>query len=121
MNTNDYMVAPGGDGPLANDWADKPHHLVYDLCTEIDRLNGKLPPSGYTGWQAGPFHFRLSDCADGILVSIEIQAIGGRAWITDKTFPKGTPRRDILATMNRWAREKLQAWMSQLPGEPNEV
>jgi hypothetical protein len=121
LNTNDYRNAPGGDGPEAANWADKPHRLVYDLCAEIERLNGKLPLSGPTGWQAGPFHFRLADCADGILVSVEIQVIGGRGWITDKTFPRNTPRRDILAAMNQWAREVLQTWMSQLPGEHNEA
>jgi hypothetical protein len=63
----------------------------------------------------------LADCLNGILVSVEIQVIGGRSWLTDEHFPKDTPRRDILATMNRWAREKLQAWMSQLPGERNEA
>jgi hypothetical protein len=28
---NDYWSAPGGEGPLAPDWADKPHRLLYDL------------------------------------------------------------------------------------------
>jgi hypothetical protein len=54
-------------------------------------------------------------------VSVELQAIGGRAWITDEKFFTGTPRPDILAAMNKWARHKLQAWMSQLPGESNEA
>jgi hypothetical protein len=121
MDTHDYRIAPGGDGPQAADWADKPHRLIYDLCAEIERLQGKLPLQGPTGWQSGPFHFRMGDFKDGILVAVEIQVIGGRAWLTDEHFPKDTPRRDVLAAMNRWAREKLQAWMSQLPGEPNEV
>jgi hypothetical protein len=34
----DYRNAPGGTGPLAATWADKPHRLVYDLCSEIERL-----------------------------------------------------------------------------------
>ena len=31
-----YRLAPSGDGPLANTWRDKPHRLVYDLCTAIE-------------------------------------------------------------------------------------
>lgn len=26
-----YMVAPGGEGPLAQEYVDKPHRLIYDL------------------------------------------------------------------------------------------
>ncbi len=36
--TQDYRIAPSGDGPQAFEWLDKPHRLVYDLCSEIDRL-----------------------------------------------------------------------------------
>jgi hypothetical protein len=92
--------------------------LVYDLCNEVERLQGKLPAYGLGYWEAGPFHFRIVDCVDGILVSVELQAIGGRAWITDEKFPKDMPRPDILAAMNQWARHRLQEWMSRLPGEP---
>lgn len=38
MLTNEYRAAPGGNGPHAADWMDKPHRLVYDLCDEVDRL-----------------------------------------------------------------------------------
>lgn len=38
INTEDYRDAPGGCGPQASQWRDKPHRLVYDLCSEIDRL-----------------------------------------------------------------------------------
>lgn len=31
----DYRRAPGGDGPLAAQWQDKPHRLVYDLCKAL--------------------------------------------------------------------------------------
>lgn len=37
--TNDYRNAPGGDDPLGATWKDKPHRLVYDLCSELERLN----------------------------------------------------------------------------------
>ena len=36
--TEDYRNAPGGDGPMAGQWADKPHRLIYDLCGEVERL-----------------------------------------------------------------------------------
>ena len=38
MNTIDYRLAPSGDGPLANTYADKPHRLVYDLANAVDNL-----------------------------------------------------------------------------------
>jgi hypothetical protein len=33
-----YRVAISGDGPRAYDWSDKPHRLVYDLCSHIEEL-----------------------------------------------------------------------------------
>jgi len=38
MNTQDYRIAPGGDGPQASEWENKPHRLIYDLCDEVERL-----------------------------------------------------------------------------------
>lgn len=38
LEVNNYMLAPGGGGPQASTWKDKPHRLVYDLCAEIKRL-----------------------------------------------------------------------------------
>lgn len=38
MNTNDYRPAPSGEGPHAPTWKDKPHRLVYDLASEVERL-----------------------------------------------------------------------------------
>lgn len=42
LKLDDYRNAPGGAGPLAAQWKDKPHRLVYDLCREISRLRGHL-------------------------------------------------------------------------------
>ena len=42
MNTDDYHLAPSGIGPLAADWKDKPHRLVYDLVGEVERLQKLL-------------------------------------------------------------------------------
>lgn len=36
MNIEDYRNAPSGIGPLAHEWADKPHRLVYDLCRSLE-------------------------------------------------------------------------------------
>lgn len=41
LELNNYMLAPGGEGPQAATWKDKPHRLVYDLCAEIKRLREK--------------------------------------------------------------------------------
>ena len=30
-----YMLAPSGEGPLAFEWKDKPHRLVYDLVRKL--------------------------------------------------------------------------------------
>lgn len=40
--TFDARMAVIGSGPLAAEWEDKPHRLVYDLCREIERLNAPL-------------------------------------------------------------------------------
>ena len=42
INTTDYRNAPSGIGPQADTWKDKPHRLVYDLCTEIERLRAEI-------------------------------------------------------------------------------
>ncbi len=34
----DYRNAPSGIGPLASEWADKPHRLLYDLCRCVEAL-----------------------------------------------------------------------------------
>ena len=38
LSLQDYHLAIAGEGPLALDWEDKPHRLVYDLCREIQAL-----------------------------------------------------------------------------------
>lgn len=38
LHVDDYRNAPGGEGPLAGEWDDKPHRLIYDLCREVNRL-----------------------------------------------------------------------------------
>lgn len=38
---SDYYNAPSGEGPLADEWRDKPHRLVYDLCKRLEALEGK--------------------------------------------------------------------------------
>lgn len=38
LDTDDYRTAPGGNGPKAFTWKDKPHRLVYDLCEEVERV-----------------------------------------------------------------------------------
>jgi hypothetical protein len=38
LNITDYLNAPAGDGPLAQEWKDKPHRLIYDLISEIIKL-----------------------------------------------------------------------------------
>lgn len=40
--TSEYREAPSGRGPHAAEWLDKPHRLVYDLCTEVDRLRMEI-------------------------------------------------------------------------------
>jgi len=37
---DDYWNAPSGIGPLADEWADKPHHLLYDLIGKIEDAFG---------------------------------------------------------------------------------
>jgi hypothetical protein len=42
VTTEDFRNAPSGIGPLAYEWSDKPHRLVYDLIREIERLQAQL-------------------------------------------------------------------------------
>jgi hypothetical protein len=42
--TEDYRQAPSGNGPLASEWEDKPHRLVYDLCSKVEALIAALKP-----------------------------------------------------------------------------
>jgi hypothetical protein len=37
----DYRRAPSGEGPLAAEWKDKPHRLIYDLCKRVEALESK--------------------------------------------------------------------------------
>jgi len=59
MNTDDYHRAPSGLGPLAAEWKDKPHRLVYDLVGEVERLQRLL-------WlRHDPNHFSILYGDDG--------------------------------------------------------
>lgn len=40
--TKDYRDAMSGEGPLAYQWKDKPHRLIYDLCYEVEHLRKQL-------------------------------------------------------------------------------
>lgn len=45
MILKDYKDAPSGVGPLAFQWTDKPHRLVYDLIAKVEALEaGKVAP-----------------------------------------------------------------------------
>lgn len=46
LNLKHYREALGGVGPQAAQWADKPHRLVYDLCSEIERLRAQTEKKG---------------------------------------------------------------------------
>jgi hypothetical protein len=39
LNLDDYLNAPCGMGPLADEWKDNPHRLIYDLVHEIKILH----------------------------------------------------------------------------------
>lgn len=55
INTQDYRLAPSGEGPLAHEWKDKPHRLIYDLCGEVERLK---PEGAWTkDWPTLPGKF----------------------------------------------------------------
>lgn len=41
---NDYRNAPSGVGPLADEWEDKPHRLLYDLLSALDRIDAMHRP-----------------------------------------------------------------------------
>jgi hypothetical protein len=37
-----YKMAPSDLGPLAYEWKDKPHRLVYDLVAEVTMLRKQI-------------------------------------------------------------------------------
>ena len=41
----DCRMAPSGTGPRADEWKDKPHRLVYDLCATVKALRAQLEES----------------------------------------------------------------------------
>ena len=96
MNTNDYRIAPSGEGPQAAQWKDKPHRLLYDLCQEIERLTGQPSPAnggwskewptvpgrywcyGYRAHTFQTFFFNVINMDDGRSISTP--------WIVDDAF-----------------------------------
>lgn len=40
----DYLIAPDGEGPLAYEWSDKPHRLIYDLVERCRKLEARATP-----------------------------------------------------------------------------
>lgn len=42
LNLDDYNNAPAGIGPLADEWADKPHRLIYDLTAALTESRAAL-------------------------------------------------------------------------------
>lgn len=40
--TDDYRKSPGGEGPLAYQWEDKPHRHVYDLCGAVEEQAAEI-------------------------------------------------------------------------------
>ena len=52
--TQDYRNAMHGEGPRSYDWEDKPHRLVYDLCSEVEALSAKLKESAEFIQKLGP-------------------------------------------------------------------
>lgn len=38
LKTEDYRNAISGEGELSHEWNDKPHRLIFDLCSEVERL-----------------------------------------------------------------------------------
>jgi hypothetical protein len=50
--TWDYRCAPKGEGPLAYEWSDKPHRLIYDLAGAVERLTAKLAKAKSELWEA---------------------------------------------------------------------
>lgn len=44
LSTQDYRKAVANEGPHALNWSDKPHRLIYDLCSEVEQLREALKP-----------------------------------------------------------------------------
>ena len=42
FTADDYRNAPSGKGPLAGQWADKPHRIAYDMARLVETLTARL-------------------------------------------------------------------------------
>lgn len=42
VTLDDYWIAPSGLGPLAYEWSDKPHRLLYQLINHIEDMETML-------------------------------------------------------------------------------
>jgi hypothetical protein len=71
INTQDYINATSGIGPLAKEWTDKPHRLVYDLVREllaVQRVLDTQTPKTvlvFGDCSSGRFYLVLKDRSDG--------------------------------------------------------
>ena len=41
-----FRLAISDEGPQAYNWSDKPHRLVYDLCSRVEELEEYIKNSG---------------------------------------------------------------------------
>lgn len=58
----EFRLAPGGEGPHAFTWKDKPHRLVYDLVFMVQELrehNKKLEIAAQAAMKKADDHRRL--------------------------------------------------------------
>jgi hypothetical protein len=66
LTLGEYRNATSGIGPLAHEWDDKPHRLVFDLINEVKRLNEELELAQEDSKRLRRYIARDTACDDGL-------------------------------------------------------
>lgn len=68
---DDYWVAPSGLGPLAAEWADKPHRLLYELINYIEKMYAEPDLEELLKHPAFAIGFLIAEIKAGLNVACE--------------------------------------------------
>lgn len=80
--TYQLRMGVSGEGPRAHDWSDKPHRLVYDACSEAERMQDALNYIADSDDWYGQMRFAEDSDADFLLRVISAGRARARAALT---------------------------------------
>lgn len=83
QETYQFRMAVSGEGPLAHQWADKPHRLLYDACSIIESEAAQRQPTQSDALQADALDFGnelIFACAGLRHEPVDTEAIFSITW-----------------------------------------